>query len=53
MINRDRIVVRREELQKQLEQCRSNYIALQGALSDLDFLLSEPDNPEPPAERNE
>ena len=45
MINRDRLTTRREELQKQLEQCRVNYIALQGAISDLEFLLSEPDEP--------
>ena len=45
MINRDRLTARREELQRQLEQCRANYIALQGAISDLDYLLAEGDEP--------
>ena len=42
-INRERLIKRRDELKNQMEVTRQNFIALQGAIADLDFLLSEKD----------
>ena len=42
-INRDRLEKRREELKLELERCRQQFIALNGAIQDLEFLLSEKD----------
>ena len=48
MINRERLEKRRDELKLQLEQCRQQFIALNGAIQDLDYLLSEKDEVEDP-----
>ena len=45
-INRERLETRREELRAQLEKARANVFALQGAIADLEYLLSE-ENEEP------
>ena len=44
-INRERLMARRDELKLQIEQCKQQFIALNGAIQDLDFLLSEPEDP--------
>ena len=42
-INHERLEARREELKVQFEKARASLFALQGAIADLDFLLSEQD----------
>ena len=46
-INRERLEARREELRTQLEKARATTFALQGAIADLDYLLSEKDEDNP------
>ena len=40
-ITRERLIIRRDELKAQLEQIRLNFVAIQGAIADLDFLIKE------------
>lgn len=46
-ITRERLIARRDDLIKEVEKCKQQFIALNGAIQNLDFLLSETDEEQP------
>ena len=43
-ITHERLVLRLEELKRQLEQAKANFIATQGAVSCIEQLINEPES---------